>query len=172
MKALQSYVISGIVTAITALLGSHFTNNTVRGKWYECVKPSITPPRITFPIVWTILYVLLFIAFANALMISDKRLIVLFISSFLLNVAWCYFYFVKKWIGTSLFVILLMVALSLLIVIDAYKRKNQKMVWLVLPYTLWLTFAMMLNALSMLKRTKCSEKNEMKRWNILLITQV
>ena len=64
---MNNTIISSIAIISTAFIGSQFTKSNVNIQWYECIKPNITPPKYIFPIVWTILYILLAIILKNIL---------------------------------------------------------------------------------------------------------
>lgn len=64
---MNNTIISSIAIISTAFIGSQFTKSHVDTQWYECIKPNITPPKYIFPIVWTILYILLAIILKNIL---------------------------------------------------------------------------------------------------------
>jgi tryptophan-rich sensory protein len=64
---MDSTLISAFSIILTSYIGSIFTRKNVNTKWYDCIKPIITPPNYVFPIVWTILYILLFFVFKNIL---------------------------------------------------------------------------------------------------------
>ena len=108
MRTSFAYLIAFTCVIATSLLGSVFTNKTVNSKWYSCIKPTITPPSFIFPIVWTILYILIGIAFAKELQDANanKTTIILFTVNLLLNIVWCYFYFGQKKLSMALILLL------------------------------------------------------------------
>ncbi len=117
----------------------------------DIVTPSLAPPAILFPIVWTILYILMGISSA---LIYEKRqkdtsgvlnaLIVYFIS-LLLNFAWSPVFFIKR---NFLFALILLIALwiSVLVTILKYKKISPPASYIQIPYLLWCSFATYLNA--------------------------
>ncbi|MGC9309665.1 MAG: TspO/MBR family protein, partial [Candidatus Nanoarchaeia archaeon] len=89
------YFIVAIVSIfLVAFIGSLFTNT---GEWYESIKPDITPPGWVFPVVWNILFLLIAISFYLAMVSSDKKeikkVVIVFIINFILNILWSYFFF-------------------------------------------------------------------------------
>jgi len=152
-----SYLISGITIFFVAAFGSFFTAKNSGSEWYKCIKPrSITPPAFVFPIVWTVLYVLLFLAFAHSIRQKYDMINVLFVLIFVLNVLWCYFYFYKKNPDHALIIIVLMVIANFMQVWFAYRKKDNHLMHMLIPHLLWITFAMILNILSILKLKLCS----------------
>ena len=145
---MNSTLISASSILLTSYIGSMFTRKNVTTDWYNCIKPSITPPKYVFPVVWTILYILLFFVFKNILDSGNKQIIILFSINLLLNILWTYVYFSQKDVNTSFLVILLILITSIVIL---FKTKNK----LYVPYVLWIGFASYLNYLSIDKIQLC-----------------
>lgn len=158
MTSKASYIISFITVLITALLGSYFTSKSSNSEWYKCIKPrNLTPPSYIFPIVWTVLYILLFLAFANALNIKYVPIIVLFIVMFILHIVWCYFYFGIKQISSAAIIIVFMIMINIAIICLAIYKNKMHLAKMLIPHLLWISFACMLNILSLAKVGICKE---------------
>ena len=142
---MNSTLISASSILLTSYIGSMFTRKNVTTDWYNCIKPSITPPKYVFPVVWIILYILLFFVFKNILDSRNKQIIILFSINLLLNILWTYVYFSQKDVNTSFLVILLILITSIVIL---FKTKNKS-------YVLWIGFASYLNYLSIDKIQLC-----------------
>lgn len=112
-------------------------------------KPPLSPPGWLFPVVWTILYILMGISAylikvsdaspeekSNALMIYNYQLIV--------NFLWSIFFFNFGWYLFSFFWILLLWVLIILM-IRSFDKISQTAAYLNIPYLLWVTFAAYLN---------------------------
>ncbi|MGN1295650.1 MAG: TspO/MBR family protein [Bacilli bacterium] len=113
--------------------------------------PSIplNPPRIIFPIVWSILYILIFISiyiFDKVPMAKEEndQGIILYYFDLFFNSLWTLLFFKLKlrifssfWLGA----LLIIVILRLLII----KKKSPISAYLLIPYVLWLSFALYLN---------------------------
>ena len=109
-------------------------------------KPVFTPPGIVFPIVWTILYILMGISSyivykydknnSNALTIYGIQLF--------FNMTWTLFFFNFK---LYLFSFIWLIILLVLVIVMTYKfYKINKVSGLIqIPYILWLIFASILN---------------------------
>ena len=158
-----AYTTSTLLVAITALTGSSFTSMSVRTPWYDCIKPPITPPAYVFPIVWTILYVLIAYAFGNVLAIKTDSpktrtlklmLINLFVVNLIFNMAWTYFYFGTKDLIMSVYVILMLLATTCAIIWMAWKHVT-RVAWCMVPYMVWISFATVLNIWSLQRMTSC-----------------
>jgi translocator protein len=128
-----------IAVIITSLLGSYFTNQGLKDKqWYASIKHPWTPPSYVFPIVWTILYVMIAYGFFMALESKQIPLIALYILNLALNVIWCYLYFAKK-LDDDAFITLIMLWLTTAVMIDTQRS------FILVPYIAWLSFATILS---------------------------
>ena len=140
------YLISGISILTTASIGSYFTTKSVKSDWYNKIKPKSTPPNYVFPIVWTILYIMLFFAFADVIQKHDYITIGVFVINLLLNILWCYLYFAMKEPKYALAALILLIITNFIIIWRAYIiSSDYYLCVLMLPYTLWLLFVGYLN---------------------------
>lgn len=109
-------------------------------------KPPFAPPAFLFPIVWTILYILMGVSYGilkiNNLVNSKINLI--YYSQLIVNLLWPIAFFVFKWSFFAFLWILLLVVLVIKMIIEFY-NKNQLSGLLQVPYLLWLFFATYLN---------------------------
>ena len=109
-------------------------------------KPFLAPPSILFPIIWSILYVLMGISYgildSNSLV--DSQINSIYYLQLFVNALWPIFFFVLKWRLFSFIWILLLLALLVVMIIRFY-RKNKVAGLLQIPYLLWTTFATYLN---------------------------
>ncbi|MCX8159121.1 MAG: tryptophan-rich sensory protein [Candidatus Pacearchaeota archaeon] len=138
---------SAIVIAFTMIAGSLFTN--VSSGWYESIKPiGITPPNYVFQIVWTILYILIWISMTlsitNAKGNLKIRIIELFGINLLFNILWSFLFFNLHLVKIAFFDLIL-ILLSTLALINICWKVSKLSSWLLLPYALWLTYAGFLN---------------------------
>lgn len=150
-----NYIIAFSSVILTSAIGSIFTSKNTKSNWYSCIKPSLTPPSIVFPIVWTILYFLLGLAFSFSLNAKMHIINALFVATFILNVLWSYFYFGKKQVQVAYYIILSLDLLALLIIGFAIFAKSYKIAAIVVPYFLWILFASLLNYKSIAKAKDC-----------------
>ena len=109
-------------------------------------KPFLSPPSILFPIVWTILYVLMGVSYgilASNRQINDEVNIVYYGQLFF-NALWPIAFFVFKWRLFAFIWILILVALVATMVYKFY-QKNKTAGVLQIPYLMWCIFATYLN---------------------------
>lgn len=109
-------------------------------------KPKFSPPSILFPIMWTILYILMGISYGilnKNLLINLKTKAIYYIQLFV-NALWSIIFFVFKWRFFAFLWIILLDILVIIMIIDFYK-KNKLSGLLQIPYLLWSIFASYLN---------------------------
>lgn len=156
MNASLAYIVSFMVIIVVSGLGSVFTN--AKSEWYKCIKPSATPPRIVFPIVWTTLYVLIAIALARAMLSVSKlqrAVLKLFAINLSLNIVWCYAYFVMHDVYFSIFVIAVLFVSAVALVATTSMSGDKKSSYMLVPYVIWLAYASVLTVLSIEKEHVC-----------------
>jgi translocator protein len=141
-------IITFLIVILTAAIGSLFTSTNTKTLWYEQIKPSITPPNIVFPIVWGILFFLIAISFYFALLKGNKKLVsIVFGINFILNIIWSILYFGLKSPIVAFFEIIVLWISILYMLIFSYKI-DKKAGYLLVPYLIWVSFAAVLNYLS------------------------
>lgn len=140
-----------IIVFSAALLGSLFTGNRVDTDWYQSIKPEITPPNYVFPIVWNILFLMialsLYLSWTTADQEQKNKIKFVFGLNLFLNVMWSVFYFGLMNPLAGMFG-LVSLWLSIILMIVNVNRVNKKAAGLLVPYFLWVTFAGVLNYLS------------------------
>ncbi|OJU13317.1 MAG: hypothetical protein BGN88_09220, partial [Clostridiales bacterium 43-6] len=113
----------------------------------EIIKPPLSPPPWVFPVAWTILYVLMGIAFCIIKDSDSKnknKALRLFYLQLALNFLWTPVFFTLQLYWVAMVILLLLWAVVLLTtfrfrLIDATAGN------LLIPYLLWLSFAAYLN---------------------------
>lgn len=116
-------------------------------KAFETVnQPPLTPPMWLFPVVWSILFVLMGIASYLVVMQKgeDTKALTLYTVQLIFNFFWSIWFFNLGW---YLFAFLWLVALWILILATtvAFYRISKPAAWLMLPYLVWVAFAGYLN---------------------------
>lgn len=111
-------------------------------------KPPLSPPGWVFPVVWTILYALMGISAARIWRSEDsplkKRSINLFVAQLVVNFFWPLFFFNLQAYGFSLLWLILLWILVFLLILNN-RKIDLPAAWLLIPYLIWLTFALYLN---------------------------
>ncbi|WP_062211066.1 TspO/MBR family protein [Aureimonas sp. AU12] len=117
------------------------------GAWYEGLrKPGWTPPNLAFPIVWSVLYVLM--AVSGWLVWREAGLTLIPFSIFaiqmILNFLWSMFFF--GWRRPDLaFIDIVLLWLAIAVTIVAFWPTSPTAAFLLVPYLLWVTIASALN---------------------------
>ena len=140
-----------IIVFAVAFIGSLFTAGNSSSEWYESIKPSITPPGWVFPIVWNILFFLiavsLYFAWQSANNKQKKSIAVVFGINFILNIFWSFLYFNLRRPPLA-FIEIFFLLISIISMILVTYKINKKSAYLLIPYLLWVSFAGILNYLS------------------------
>ncbi len=144
-------VISLFVVYSVAFLGNLFTSNNVNTSWYSSVKSSLTPPNWIFPVVWNFLFFLialsLYFAWTSAKKKDKMKIVFVFGINLVLNVFWTVLFFVLENPRLAFFE-LIVFWVSILVMIFTAGKISKKSSWLLLPYSLWVSFAGILNYLA------------------------
>jgi benzodiazapine receptor len=150
MTKIVKLICSVAVCILIGFVGSFVTRDSVSTWYAELSRPSFTPPDWTFGVVWPILYVMMGI---SAFLIwnegFDKTEVKVALGIFglqlILNGLWTPIFFGLHLIGLALIEILMMWAAILLTNIYFWKVSKPAAL-LLLPYILWVSFAIVLNA--------------------------
>lgn len=141
----KKLIISILIPNIFGFLGSMLGGSTDGYK--EMIKPSFAPPGVVFPIVWTILFILMgissYIIYVSKHVNRDTALLYYFIQ-LVLNSMWTFFFFKMEWYLFSFIWIIIILVFVLLMFKEFYKI-NKTAAYLQIPYILWLIFAGILN---------------------------
>lgn len=109
-------------------------------------RPPLAPPSILFPVIWTILYILMGISYGiiKQKSILDMDVQFIYYLQLFVNALWSIFFFVFKIRLFSFFWIILL-ALLIFIMIVKFYQKNKLSGLLQIPYFVWVLFASYLN---------------------------
>lgn len=111
-------------------------------------KPSLSPPAAAFPIVWTILYILMGYSAALIWLSRDSErgnALFLWGAQLFVNFWWSIFFFRWEIRGYAFFVLLLLLGLVVWM-ISAFRKIRSLAGKVNLPYLFWLCLAAWLNA--------------------------
>ena len=148
-KKIKAYAISIIIALATGGISALLTRESMN-IYAELSTPPFSPPSILFPVVWSILYVLMGVSAAmictskNTPKLEREDSLYLYGISLVINFSWSIIFFRFR---TFLLAFFWLILLLLLVVktITAYKRINKTAAYLQIPYALWVTFAGYLN---------------------------
>ncbi len=116
----------------------------------QLIQPPLAPPPILFPIVWSILFLLMGI---SSVMVYLKRYfdqdavkkgLAYYAVSLVLNFLWSIVFFN---LGSALFAFVILIALlaTIILTIFEYRKVDRIAAYLQIPYAIWVIFAGYLN---------------------------
>lgn len=116
----------------------------------QLIKPIFAPPPIVFPIVWTILYILMGIAAYKVYVLKDKGIdvssaIFVYGIQLLLNFLWSFIFFGFRLYGLAFLELVILILFVILTIVRFYKKAGAKVASLLIPYLIWLLYAGALN---------------------------
>lgn len=144
MNKIKTYFISILIPVLVGIVVSFIISPFM--DYGSLEKPFLSPPSILFPIVWTILYILMGISYGiiKSNHLEDKEIDFIYYLQLIFNALWSIVFFVFKW---RLFAFLWILILDILVIqmIRLFYNKNKLSGLLQIPYLLWILFATYLN---------------------------
>ena len=145
LKKIKPYVISILISVGVGALSALITRGNM--DLYDEIKtPPLSPPSILFPIVWTILYIMMGISAAmiylNRTSDFKKRTAALatYASSLIVNFAWSIIFFNFRAFFLAFIWLLLLFYLVVKTIVQ-YRPIDRVAAYLQIPYVLWVAFA-------------------------------
>lgn len=138
------------VSQLAGIIGSVFTFTAIP-TWYETlIQPSFRPPNWLFAPVWTTLYLLMGIAAYRVWTHGVKKkkvreALIYFIAQLVFNALWSILFFGLRSPGAALMEIIVLWSLIIATMVRFY-RIDRVAGYLFIPYSIWVTFASVLNA--------------------------
>lgn len=169
---LVKLLISIIVCELAGAVGSIFTTPSINSWYISLVKPPFNPPNWIFAPVWTILFVLmgisLYLVWYNNFTVKNQignskikawnslsqkfftgplqkaNIIIIFGVQLFLNVLWSIIFFGMHSPGLAFFEMIMLWVAIVYTIINFY-RVSKASAYLLIPYILWVSFALVLN---------------------------
>lgn len=149
IKRILPYILSVALALAVGGLSALLSGGT--SIYEEINRPLLSPPGWLFPVVWTVLYVLMGV---GAALVYEKREndpqaarrgLFYYGTSLLLNFAWSPIFFRLNafWLA---FLWLIALLFSVIATVENYKKVSKTAARLQIPYLLWLCFAAYLSA--------------------------
>ncbi len=130
-----SFLFYTFLPLLVGIISSIFSDTT----FYNLVnKPPLSPPGIVFPIVWTILYLLL--GYSSYRIREDKDSLKVFYINLAINGIWTLVFFNLQNYLQGFILIIIMIILEIVILVRIRKIDNLAFK-LNIPYLLWLIYA-------------------------------
>ncbi len=149
LKKAKPYIISILIALAVGGLSAFSTRNNM--DIYNDIKmPPFSPPGVVFPIVWSILFILMGVSSAlvykkrevNPKASSDGLLV--YAISLFFNFMWSIIFFNLRSFFFAFIWILVLWALILATILN-YKKVSPLAAYLQIPYLIWVSFATYLN---------------------------
>lgn len=145
-KNIKVYAVSVIAALLTGAVSALLTVGNMN--LYDTINlPPLSPPGAVFPIVWTILYILMGISAAIIFESGDARredALKLYGINLAVNFLWSIIFFnLRAFLFSFIWLVLLWVII--VIMIKEFKKISILAAKLLIPYFIWVTFAGYLN---------------------------
>lgn len=141
-----------ILPQLVGLAGAFFTTPTIPTWYRTLVRPNFAPPNWLFAPVWSLLFLLMGIAFylvwsskvSKKQAETKKEAIACFLTQLLFNFMWSFIFFGQQLLWVAFGEIILLWILIVLTILRFEKIKPLA-AYLMLPYLFWVSFASTLN---------------------------
>lgn len=142
LKKYKPYIISVLIALLVGAVSAFFTRNNVN--IYDNInRPPLSPPMWLFPVVWSILFILMGIGSA-AVYVENKQgtrdALWIYGIQLIVNFFWSIIFFnMRAFLFAFIWLALLWVLIIWMII--SFKKVNVIAAYLQIPYLLWVTFA-------------------------------
>ena len=120
LEFIKSILIPVILGGIVGLIISNFMD-------YDMInRPPLSPPAIVFPIVWTVLYILLGVSYGilKTNNLADEKVNSVYFTQLLTNITWPIVFFAFKWRFIAIIWIIVLLILIIYMTIIFYKKNK------------------------------------------------
>lgn len=144
-KYLSLFIILAITFVASAIGG--FTTSQFKEPWYSSLTLSpYNPPSWVFGPVWTTLYVFMSVAIWKVwTKFYETKILIIYFIHILFNASWSVVFFGFHEILLSLINLIIILAMVIYLTI-IFKSRNNLSFLLMVPYLLWSSYALFLNA--------------------------
>jgi translocator protein len=135
-----------LITSLASVIGG-FTTTSFKEPWYsEIILPSYNPPSWVFAPVWTTLYIMMSIAIWKIWINSfDVKILKLYFIHLFFNGTWSIVFFGFHQIGLAL-INLAIILIFIVLLMKNYFTRDKISFYLMIPYLLWSSYALILNS--------------------------
>ena len=145
-KKYKPYIIQVVLALAAGGVGSLLSGGQALYKQLD--KPPLAPPGWVFPVVWSILYVLMGIAAGIVVQVRGreaKAAVRRYYIQLAINVLWPVLFFRFELLTVALIWLALLVG-AVALARQSFRRIDSTAGWLLVPYLAWCLFALYLNA--------------------------
>ncbi len=147
-ESLKTYLYSVAAALVTGGLSAVISSGAMKIYNETVSKPFFSPPAAVFPVVWSVLFVLMGISAARVFLapggLQRTRGLLLYGLQLFLNFFWTLIFFNLQAFGFA-FAWLVLLWITVLVMISAFYKTDRIAAFLQIPYLLWLSFAAVLN---------------------------
>ena len=143
---LLTFILFLLITFSASLIGALVTINFMN-PWYSLLnKPIFNPPDWVFGPVWTVLYFMMTISIWLYWHTRNREMntIYIYFIHLVFNATWSITFFALHNMILALVVLIILIVLIINLIIR-FRRVNLVSSYLMIPYVLWCTFALVLN---------------------------
>ena len=135
-----------LITFLASVIGG-FVTASFKEPWYsEIILPSFNPPSWVFAPVWTTLYIMMSIAIWKFwINFFDPKILKLYFIHLFFNGTWSIVFFGFHQIGLAL-INLVIILIFIILLMKNYFGKDKVSFYLMVPYFLWSSYALILNS--------------------------
>ena len=142
MKKYRPYIAEILIALAVGALSAYFTKDSMSA--FEALnKPPLSPPPYLFPVVWTILFILMGIS-AGRIYKKTGSVPYVYRLSLAVNFLWSIIFFNME-AYLFAFVWLLLLLVLIILTITEYYKSDKIAAYLQIPYLIWVIFAGYLN---------------------------
>lgn len=145
-KKTKTYIVSVVIAMAVGGLSAWLTRGNMNV--YQTInKPPLSPPSFLFPMVWSILYILMGIGSAKIYMScrpGKSAALAIYAASLAVNFFWSIIFFNMQTYTFS-FIWLILLIILVAYTVSKYKEINTAAGYLQIPYLIWVIFAGYLN---------------------------
>lgn len=144
MSNIKTYAKSILFPLIIGGIVGVLTSNS--GEYDVLIKPVFSPPGILFPIVWTILYILMGVSYGilKDKSLTDSEIDTIYYLQLFFNFTWSFIFFTFN-LRLLAYIWIIILAVLITIMIYRFYNKNKIAGLLQIPYLIWVIFASVLN---------------------------
>lgn len=149
IKNVYRFIAAIVICELAGAIGAIFTSPAIPAWYIELVKPRFAPPNWVFGPVWAFIYFLmgisLFFVWKRGVKGAEVfKPVFYFLIQLILNVVWTFVFFGLRNPYAALYIITIL-WISILLTISQFFRVKKLAAYLLIPYILWVSFAVLLN---------------------------
>lgn len=145
-RKVVSYIVFILITLAAGGLGAIFAYRGMPA-FDTAAKPALTPAKAVFPVVWTVLYILMGAGMARVWITGSRErcdALLIYAVQLIINIFWsAWFFGLQAYLFAFIWLLLLITAIVIMIYV--FYRADHAAALLQVSYLLWCVFAAYLN---------------------------